>query len=157
MLRREQGLSDRVMETNSPYINIDGKLSLIAMEGDVRIFRPRKRQIGIFNSLYKDGFLYCEEFCTRIEQGVRVYNDGEWILDDGAVVLSGVNRDQTEEYLRKYPPVYERVEKTVRRATVYDTIGKKYVLTVGLSEAVIEGEFMTKDGVQNRLELKLYV
>lgn len=148
LLSRKDERKDLIFDTDSPYVNIDGKVSFISMNGNVQIFRPVERQVGIHDSVYKNGFLYCEEFCTRIQRDVRDYKDGEIILDDGAVILSSVDHEKTKEYMEHYKPVFETVgikESLIRRITVFDTTGQKYVFLLTPEEVVAEGPFRTCD------------
>ncbi|HBN84825.1 MAG TPA: hypothetical protein DDZ89_13390 [Clostridiales bacterium] len=140
-LKRENRSEDTIFNTGSPFVSIDGKVSFVSMNENVKIFRPAKRQVGIHDSMYSNGFLYCEEFCTRLDREVKDYKDGEIILDDGAIVLSGVNKDQTEKYWNKCKPIYETIgkpEDLVRKITVFDTNKRKYVFMLTSKQAFIE-------------------
>lgn len=96
---------------NSPWVNIDNKMSLAKIygEGELTLCRPGKRQIGIKRDRDSSvdgggsgdvGMLYCDEICAPVYDG-RVDRDRNSVLLDNAfVVKAGIDSQATEEWFK---------------------------------------------------------
>jgi hypothetical protein len=97
------GGKKEIVRTGSRWLNIDGRLGVIAVYGadQLSIRRPGRRNIGLKDSLKTAGLertLYADEICGPCEVGIASVAAGRTILDAGYVLQSDVSREVTEKY-----------------------------------------------------------
>jgi hypothetical protein len=119
-------LQDEILDLDSRWVNVDGKLGLVALytspsHGDDRLCvdRAAQRRGGRYNSLYVD------EICLQVETGSIRRAPGETLVDVGFAVLSGADATQTAAF-RGGPLVLDQL--TVRGVWAIGADGQRYVL-----------------------------
>jgi hypothetical protein len=82
------------LDLNSPWVNVEGKLGLVALYGgsSLRVDRTAERRGGRYRSLYVD------EFCLHAETTTTRRAPGETLIDVGFAVLSGADAVQTAAF-----------------------------------------------------------
>ena len=137
-----RGVQDEIINTQSKFINIDQKISLISLNSDITVLRPSKRQVAIHYSHFDNGFLYCDELCTQFDPHIRAYSNGEVIIDTGAIIISGVDAGETLKYYDKYTPIFNIIGNGIRKITVHDIKGNRYDIYINNSNnsVVLENE-----------------
>jgi len=83
-----------VLDLGTPWVNVDGRLGLIALYGgdSLCVDRAAQRRGGRYHSLFVD------EICIQAEIGTRRRAPGETLIDAGFAVLSGADAAQTAAF-----------------------------------------------------------
>jgi hypothetical protein len=112
-----------VLDLDSPWVNVDGKLGLVALHGGdgLCVDRAAQRRGGRYHSLFVD------EICLQVETGTKRRAPDETLIDAGFAVLSGADAAQTAAFeggtLDLGPP-------SVRGVWAIGADGQRYVLLV---------------------------
>ncbi|MDZ4197762.1 MAG: hypothetical protein U1E27_00590, partial [Kiritimatiellia bacterium] len=124
---------DEVLELKSRWLNVDGRLGVLALHGgcDLRIHRSAVRRAGKFGSLF------VEEVCLHSRSGMERCAPGQVLVDVGFAVLSGASARETAGVRGGVLP---GLPETCRGIWVDGADGKRVVLTAnfGLEKQVLE-------------------
>ncbi len=124
------------------WLCIDSCLSVLRVYGpELIINRPAERQILIKPHIHHQstvragGNLYADEICLGSSNAVRDYDAHTTLFDLGAVILSGVNAKETEDYFRSTPPeVLEGDGADVYRVRVAGADKRNYMIIANFAE-----------------------
>jgi hypothetical protein len=119
---------DEILDMDSRWINVDGKLGLVALfdgassrSPSLCIDRATQRRGGRYHSLYTD------EICLQVETGPIRRAPGQTLIDAGFAVLSGADVAQTAAF--KGGPL-DIARPMVRGVWAVGADGRRYVLLV---------------------------
>lgn len=92
-LLRSPPKNDEILEVNSRWVNIDGRLGVVALRGGdrFRVVRSSQRRAGRYQSLYT------ETLCLHCRNEVTRCRPGEVLVDIGAAVVSGIGAAATSK------------------------------------------------------------
>jgi hypothetical protein len=125
-----------VLELDSRWVNVDGKLGLVALFDGIGcrgpslcIDRAAQRRGGRYHSIYTD------EVCLQVETGPLRRTPGQTLVDAGFAVLSGVDAAQTAAF--EGGPL-DIAHPMVRGVWAIGADGRRYVLLVNWGDAPVE-------------------
>lgn len=121
---------------NSNWVNIDDCLSVQALYGgNLSIFRPARRQIGIKRQERTEGMLYADEICCPYIEGQKYYNSGETIIDTGFIIQAGMNHTETRKTTTRHTMLNEDIPNDVRAAIITGADGERYLFVANFGDA----------------------
>lgn len=97
------GSAEDNVRTGSRWLNVDGKLGVIAVYGtdEMTIHRPGQRQVGMSDGAKTQGHertLYADELCGPCTLQLHSAAGNDTILDTGYVLQSGEGHRRTAQY-----------------------------------------------------------
>lgn len=121
---------DAVLDLDSRWLNVDGKMGVVALYGGefLRIDRSTQRRGGRYRSLF------VEEICLGVETDLRRRSPNEVLIDLGFAVLSGVDAETTAA-LEGGP--LDLGADDVRGSWVRGADDKHYVLVANFGKAAV--------------------
>jgi hypothetical protein len=116
-----------ILELGSPWVNVDGKLGLIALYGgqSLCVDRSTRRRGGRYRSLFVD------EICLQVETATRRRMPGETLIDAGFAVLSSADAGETAAF---QGGALNLGQAAVRGVWAIGADGQRYVLLANWSE-----------------------
>ncbi len=129
------GGEDAVWKTGSDWLNLDDKLGVVRCYGDgeLELYRPSRRQIGISGRAFRDEMLYAEEVCIGARTKSFWAQENEIVADVGFAVAAGLSAEETQAMAAEQFPV--EPGGTLRAATVFGADGKQYTLAADFGYA----------------------
>ena len=123
---------EEVIKIPSPYLNIDGKLTLVNFYGGngFTIYRPNKRQIGCTG--FPHTSLYCDEICTEFSQVYDFVNSNTTLLDNATLLTC--NNNLTIDTIPTCNVFHNEKYPTLKMLKVNNVINKNYFIIVNFGE-----------------------
>lgn len=88
------------IETNSRWLNVDDKLTLLLGYGadSLKIYAPAER-LAIIKNARAMSSLYVEEICSRVEKDITCFwQTGEVLSDTGYAAIAGITAGESADY-----------------------------------------------------------
>lgn len=143
--------TETILNMNSDWVNVDDKLSLVNIYGgDLKLYRPDHRQIGIKKDIAVEGngsgdigMLYCDELCAPVRHERFACDRGTPLLDNGFVVMAGVRHEKTAAYAKEnnVTRLSFGTEKALRGVLVRGADGVRYALLANFDDSFINAHF----------------
>lgn len=140
-----KGLSgkEEVTDTFGSWVNVDNTLGIIKGYGqsNIKIYHPGKRQIGIKITKHSDNYynektqsLWADAICGKCEIKPHWADKNEVILDEGAIIVAGIDAKATKEKSESNVDIWVSPEKDIRSITAYGEDGKIYIVLANFGD-----------------------
>ena len=117
---------------NYPWLMIDNCMSIhLAYGGELQLYRPEKRNIGVVTKPSILTSLFCDEVCCSLENEAKLHVTGEKLYDLGFVLRLG---DDANDYQAECSPQQIQCGESCRGLAVAGADGKKYLLVANFGE-----------------------